>query len=32
MTSWVTIVLWFLITVLIFYIKQSGVPFKSSQH
>lgn len=32
MSSWVTIVLWFLITVLIFYIKQSGVPYKSEQH
>lgn len=32
MSSWITIVLWFLITVLIFYIKQSGIPYKSPQH
>lgn len=32
MSSWLTIVLWFLITVLIYYIKQSGTPYKSPQH
>lgn len=31
MSSWLTIVLWFLITVFVYFIKQSGIPYKSTQ-
>lgn len=32
MASWITLVVWFTLSVLIFYIKQSGVPYKSDQY
>jgi glucan phosphoethanolaminetransferase (alkaline phosphatase superfamily) len=32
MGSWLTIVLWFLLTALVYYIKQSGTPYKSEKH
>lgn len=32
MGSWLSIVVWFFITVLVYYIKQSGLPYKSPQH
>jgi hypothetical protein len=32
MGSWIAIVVWFMITVLIFYIKNSGRPFKTDNH
>lgn len=32
MFSWIFIVVWFLASVLFFYIKQSGLPYKSEQH
>jgi hypothetical protein len=32
MASWIVIVLWFFITVLIYYIKQSGRPYHSEKH
>lgn len=32
MGSWLTIVLWFLLTALVYYIKQSGTPYKSERH
>lgn len=32
MFSWISIVVWFFVTVLVYYIKQSGLPYKSPQH
>ena len=32
MGSWIAIVIWFMVTVLIFYIKNSGRPFKTKGH
>ena len=32
MSSWATIILWFVVTVLIYSIKQSGTPYKSEKH
>ena len=32
MGSWLAIVVWFLISIFVYYIKQSGQPYKTPQH